>query len=60
MQRIFTVLVYDFGTGRGKTLIPQKCHAFTDFEVADGYAKDNTQKNIHGETFAEVIPMTIK
>lgn len=55
MQRIHTVLVSEFTTGRGSKLIPKLCKSFIDFEAAETYQKENSRSDMKERLIAEIV-----
>lgn len=55
MQRIHTVLVYEFTTGRGNQLIPKLCKSFVDFDSAETYQQENSRTDMKERLVAEIV-----
>lgn len=60
MGQMFTVLVYQFSMGKGKTLIPDRCGVFADYEAAASYKDANHMVDGHSNILAEVVPMKVR
>jgi len=55
MQRIHTVLVYKFVTGRGSSLMPELCQSYSDIEVAEEYQAEQTDSEFRETRSALII-----